>query len=60
MISNQAGVLHKLQRRAGGEEDEKKVGGKGEGASSLIVQMLFNSISTVTNTSNLADVFPSY
>ena len=59
MFSNQTGVLHKLQRRAGGEEDAEKMGGKGKGTSNLIVQILFSSISTVINTSNLPAVFPS-
>ena len=35
MFSKQAGVLHKLQRRAGGEEDEKEMGRKSQGATSL-------------------------
>ena len=46
MFSNQAGVLHELQRRAGGEEDEKKMGRQGQVATGLIV---FAAISTVNN-----------
>ena len=52
MFSNQAGVLHKLQRRAGGKENEKKVGGKGQSSTSLIAQIPSNSTST-----NLSNVF---
>ena len=56
MFSNQAGVLYDLQCRAGGEEDEKKMGRQGQVATSLIV---FAAISTLINTRNLSDVFAS-